>query len=112
VFCKERRAKVVPKRYRDMQKELERNPKVRKISPELRKMHEIFGDQNADCGMAAQYEDGTCSKIVYDLEMMSFRTRTGVVFSSTEPVKEYPTQAETQAERVYKFTHILKEKKN
>jgi hypothetical protein len=32
-------------------------------------------------------------------------------FNSTEPVKDYPTQAETQAERVYKFTHILKEKK-
>ena len=86
--------------------------KEQKISPELQKMHEIFGDPNANantnCGAAAQYEDGTCSKIVYDPAKMSFRKRTGVDFSSTEPVKEYPTQAETQAERVYKFTHILK----
>ncbi len=93
-------------------KEREEHNPTRKISPDLRKMHEIFGDQNADCGMAAQYEDGTCSKIVYDPAKMSFRKRTGVDFTSTEPVKEYPTQAETQAERVYKFTHILKEKKN
>jgi hypothetical protein len=33
-------------------------------------------------------------------------------FSYTAPIKDYPTQAEIQAERVYKFTHILKEKKN
>jgi hypothetical protein len=96
---------------RRMKEREERNP-TRKITPELRKMHEIFGDQNADCGMAARYEDGTCSKIVYDPTKMSFTKRTGLDFSSTEPVKDYPTQAETQAERVYKFTHILKEKKN
>jgi hypothetical protein len=35
-----------------MKQREQRNP-TRKISPELRKMHEIFGDQNADCGMAA-----------------------------------------------------------
>jgi hypothetical protein len=93
-------------------REREQNNPTRKISPELRKMHEVFGDQNADCGMAAKYEDGTCSKIVYDPAKMSFRKRMGLDFSSTEPIKEYPTQAETQAERVYKFTHILKEKKN
>jgi len=57
-----------------MKEREERNP-TRKISPELRKMHEIFGDQNADCGMAAQYEDGTCSKIFYDPAKMSFRKR-------------------------------------
>jgi hypothetical protein len=94
-----------------MKEREERNP-TRKISPELRKMHDIFGDQNADCGMAAKYEDGTCSKIVYDPDKMSFRKRDYDSFTSTEPVKEYPTQAETQAERVYKFTHILKEKKH
>ena len=94
-----------------MKEREERNP-TRKISPELRKMHEIFGDQNADCGMAAKYEDGTCSRIVYDPAKMSFTKRTELAFSSTEPIKDYPTQEETQAERVYKFTHILKEKKN
>jgi hypothetical protein len=29
--------------------------------------------ENADCGMAAQYEDGTCSRIDYDPAKMSFR---------------------------------------
>jgi hypothetical protein len=86
---------------------IERNSKIRIIDPELRKMHEIFGDQNADCGMAAKYEDGTCSKIVYDPAKRSFRKRTGLDFSSTEPVKDYPiqppTEAETHAKRLYDF---------
>jgi len=80
--------------------------KEQKIGPELQKMHEIFGDPNANCGAAAQYEDGTCSKIVYDPAKMSFGKRTGVDFSSTEPIKDYPTQAEKQAARVLDFTHI------
>ena len=93
-----------------MKEREERNP-TRKISPELRKMHEIFGDQNADCGMAAQYEDGTCSKIFYDPAKMSFRKRTGLDFSSTEPVKEYPTQAETQALKFLDFATTINDDK-
>ncbi len=81
--------------------------KEQKISPELQKMHEIFGDPNANCGAAARYEDGTCSKIVYDPEKMSFSKRTGLDFSSTAPIKEYPTQAETQAARVLDFSHAI-----
>jgi len=86
--------------------------KEQKISPELQKMHEIFGDPNANCGAAARYEDATCRNTVYDPEKLSFSKRTGLDFSSTEPIKEYPTQAETQAERVYKFTHILGNRKS
>jgi hypothetical protein len=92
----------MPKGFQDMQKELERNPKVRIISPELRKMHEIFGDQNAECGMAAQYEDGTCSKIVYDPAKMSFRER-----MEKQPPTEEPTETEMQAKRLIEFTHLI-----
>jgi hypothetical protein len=85
--------------------------KEQKISPELQKMHEIFGDQNADCGMATQYEDGTCSKIVYDPAKMLFTKRTGLDFSSTAPIKDYPTQAETHAARLLDFsTAIISDK--
>ena len=90
-----------------MKEREERNP-TRKISPELRKMHEIFGDQNADCGMAAKYEDGTCSKIVYDPAKMSFRKRVEIQ-QSTE--QQPPTNAEHQAELVRKFISIVKEGK-
>jgi hypothetical protein len=97
----------VVKGFRDMQKELERNPKVRKISPELQKMHEIFGDQNADCGMAAQYDDGTCSKIAYDPAKMSFRKRMELQQSSTS---EQPTKEEKQALRFVRFCKLIKDK--
>jgi hypothetical protein len=80
-----------------MQKELERNP-TRKITLELRKMHEIFGDQNVDCGMAAQYEDGTCSRIAYDPAKMSFRKRMEI-----QPL----TVEERQASRVADFVNII-----
>jgi hypothetical protein len=93
------------KGFRDMQKELERNPRVRKISPELRKMHEIFGDQNADCGMAAQYEDGTCSRIAYDPAKMSFRKR-----MEKQPPTEQPTEVEKEAKRVLQFTNLINPK--
>jgi hypothetical protein len=96
----------VPKGFRDMQKELERNPKVRKISPELQKMHEIFGDHNADCGIAAQYEDGTCSRIVYDPAKMSFRER----MEEKQPPTEPPTEVETQAKRVLQFSNLINPK--
>lgn len=86
-----------------------RNP-TRKISPELRKMHEIFGDQNADCGMAAQYEDGTCSRIAYDPAKMSFRKR--MEFYEEQSIQEKPREAETQAKRVYEFSHILGNRKS
>jgi hypothetical protein len=89
-----------------MKQREERNP-TRKINPELRKMHEIFGDQNANCGMATKYEDGTCSKIVYDPAKMSFRKRIELEQSTEQP----PTEAEKKAERVYKFTHILANRK-
>jgi hypothetical protein len=96
------------KGFRDMQKELERNPNVRKISPELRKMHEIFGDQNADCGMAAQYEDGTCSRIAYDPAKMSFRKRMEIQQSSTS---EQPiTEAERRAKRLIDFSNLINPK--
>jgi hypothetical protein len=89
-----------------MQKELERNPKVRKISPELRKMHDIFGDQNADCGMAAQYEDGTCSRIAYDPAKMSFRER--MIGGNQPPLTEQqPTEVEKEAKRVLQFTNLI-----
>jgi hypothetical protein len=94
------------KGFRDMQKELERSP-TRKISPELRKMHEIFGDQNAYCGMAAQYEDGTCSKIVYDPAKMSFRERMG---EKQPPLTEPPTEVEKEAKRVLQFTNLINPK--
>jgi hypothetical protein len=97
----------VPKGFRNMQKELERNP-TRKISPELRKMHEIFGDQNADCGMAAQYEDGTCSRIAYDPAKMSFRKRMEIEQSTTP---EQPSEAEIRANRVLKFSRLISERK-
>jgi hypothetical protein len=90
-----------------MQKDLERNPKVRKISPELRKMHEIFGDQNADCGMAAQYEDGTCSRIAYDPAKMSFRERMG---EKKQPPTEQPTEVEKEAKCVIDFTSLINPK--
>ena len=96
------------KGFRDMQKELERNP-TRKISPELRKMHEIFGDQNADCGMAAQYEDGNCSRIAYDPAKMTFRKRMEIEQSSTS---EQPiTEVEHQAKRLMDFTNIINPKR-
>jgi hypothetical protein len=90
-----------------MKEREERNPN-RKISPELRKMHEIFGDQNADCGMAAQYEDGTCSRIAYDPAKMLFRKRMEI----QESTQEQPTEAETKAKRVYEFSHILGQRKS
>jgi hypothetical protein len=99
---------TTPKGFRDMQKELERNSKTRKITPELRKMHEIFGDQNADCGMAAQYEDGTCSRIAYDPAKMSFRKRMEIQQSSTP---EQPSEAEVRANRVLKFSRLISERK-
>jgi hypothetical protein len=89
-----------------MKQREQRNP-TRKISPELRKMHEIFGDQNADCGMAAQYEDGTCSRIAYDPAKMSFRKRMELQQST-----EQPTEAEYKAKRVYEFSHILGNRKS
>jgi hypothetical protein len=79
-----------------MKEREERNP-TRKISPELKKMHEIFGDQNADCGMAAKYEDGTCSKIVYDPARMSFRKR---IEYQPAPEQSNP-EVEKQAERLH-----------
>ena len=83
-----------------MEKELaERNSKTRKITPELRKMHEIFGDQNADCGMAAQYEDGTCSRIAYDPAKMSFRKRMEIQSTQEQPL----TEAEKHATTLLKF---------
>jgi hypothetical protein len=101
----------VPKGFRDMQKELERNPKVRKISPELRKMHEIFGDQNANCGMAAQYEDGTCSRIAYDPAKMSFRKRMEIQQSTATTAAEQPlTEVQKQAERVLQFSRLINPK--
>ena len=87
----------MPKGFRDMKRDLEKQP-TRKISPELRKMHEIFGDQNADCGMAAQY----------DPAKMSFRKRVEIQ-QSTE--QQPPTNAEHQAELVRKFISIVKEGK-
>src|SRR5437867_3757266 len=97
----------MPKGFRDMKRDLEKQP-TRKISPELRKMHEIFGDQNAECGMAVQYEDGTCSRIAYDPAKMSFRKRMEIQSSSEQP--QQLTEAETQAETVYKFTHLINPK--
>jgi hypothetical protein len=58
----------MPKGFRDMQRELAEH---NQISQELQKMYEIFGDPN--CGTAARYEDGTCSKLVYDPAKMSFK---------------------------------------
>jgi hypothetical protein len=95
------------KGFRDI---LERNP-TRKISPELRKMHEIFGDQNADCGMAAQYEDCTCSKMFYDPAKMSFRKRMEIEHRQQPTEAPSSPEAEHQAERVRKFISILKEGK-
>jgi hypothetical protein len=90
---------------RDLITRAERNP-TRKISSELRKMHEVFGDQNADCGMAAQYEDGTCSRIAYDPAKMSFRKR--MMEEDIQQSTEQPlTEEERQAERVYKWTHLI-----
>jgi len=81
----------------------ERNP-TRKISPELQKMHSIFGDPNADCGMAAQYEDGTCSRIAYDPTKMSFGKRMEI--QPEQPI----TEAEKQARRLIDFTHVINPK--
>jgi hypothetical protein len=83
----------------------ERNP-TRKITPELRKMHEIFGDQNADCGMAVKYEDGTCSRIAYDPAKLSFRELMEIQQTSTP--EQPPTQAEYRAERFVKFCKLIK----
>jgi hypothetical protein len=88
----------------------ERNP-TRKISPELQKMHSIFGDPNADCGMAAQYEDGTCSRIAYDPAKMSFRKRMEIEHRQQPTEAPSSPEAEHQAERVRKFISILKEGK-
>jgi hypothetical protein len=96
----------MPKGFCDMQKELaERNSKIRIIDPELRKMHEIFGDQNANCGMAAQYEDGTCSRIAYDPAKMSFRKRIEIQ-QSEQPI----TETEHQAKRFLEFSHLINPK--
>jgi hypothetical protein len=98
----------VPKGFRDMKRELEERNPTRKISPELRKMHEIFGDQNADCGMAAQYEDGTCSRIAYDPAKMSFRKRMEI---QSTPAEQPPlTEAETKAKRVLDFVNLINTK--
>jgi hypothetical protein len=98
----------MPKGFRDMQKELaERNP-TRKISPDLRKMHEIFGDPNRDCGMAVQYDDGTCSRIAYDPAKMSFKKRIEIQQSTSEqPV----TEEDIRGNRVLKFSRLISEKK-
>jgi hypothetical protein len=68
-------------------------------------MHEIFGDQNADCGMAAQYEDGTCSTIAYDPAKISFRKRMELQQST-----EQPTKVEKEAKRVLQFTNLINPK--
>jgi hypothetical protein len=84
----------------------ERNP-TRKISPELQKMHSIFGDPNADCGMAAQYEDGTCSRIAYDPAKMSFRKRMEIEHRQQPTEAPSNHEAETQAMRFLKFSHLI-----
>jgi hypothetical protein len=98
---------TTPKGFLDMQKQLaERNQK--KISPELQKMHEIFGDPNANtnCGMAAQYEDGTCSRIVYDPSKMPLKERMEI--RPTTPTEQPITEAEHQALRFVRFCKLIK----
>ena len=71
--------------------------------PELQKMHEIFGNPN--CGTAARYQDGTCSKIIYDPAEMSFRER-----MEKQPPTEQPTEVEKEAKRVLQFTNLINPK--
>jgi hypothetical protein len=71
-------------------------------------MHEIFGDPNRDCGMAAKYEDGTCSKIVYDPAKMSFRKR--VELQQSTPSEQPLTEEERQASRVLAFSNLINPK--
>jgi hypothetical protein len=99
------------KGFRDMQKELAEHNQI----TELQKMHEIFGDPNANCGTAARYEDGTCSKIVYEPANMSLRERmekqqhTRDLLYPNEQLEapQQPTETEIQAKRLIEFTHLI-----
>ncbi len=100
----------MPKGFRDMQRELaERN----QISPELQNMHEIFDDPN--CETAARYEDGTCSKLVYDLAKMSFgermekqqHTRDLLYTNEQLGAPQQPTETEIQAKRLIEFSQLI-----
>lgn len=87
-------------------KNIEAAKEQKKIDPELHRMHEIFGhpdpDPNPDCGKYIKYENGTCSKAVFDPKM-SFRKRIDI---EQQPLSE----AEKQATRFYQFSHILQRK--
>jgi hypothetical protein len=104
----------MPKGFRDMKRELEEN---NQISPELQKMHEIFGDPN--CGTAARYEDGTCSKIVYDPAKMSYsermqkqQYRRDLLYPNEQlEAPQQPTETEIQAKRLVDFTSLINPKR-
>jgi hypothetical protein len=85
---------TTPKGFREIKRELEER---NQISRELQKMHEIFGDPN--CGTAARYEDGTCSKIFYD-----------PLYPNEQLEAPSNPETEHQAKRVVEFSNLINPK--